>query len=532
MATKTKTVDVTLNYKPHAKQLLLHNVPATFEDLWICLFGGSRGGGKSAGMLMDAVMFATTYPNAKICILRENLDAVRQSFLDKLPTLFPEVVGGVRMYEYKEKSSSWYPSRSLVFPNGSYITLQRVANLAEAKAKQGWEFNMLIIDEITKQDEATFNYLRTCVRSTIVRNPYTGKTLKIPQKILLGCNPNGPGFKWVKERFINRAVVEVNEHGTPIKTKDFIELVENPIRKGEYIKVFYRFIPATYSDNPYLSPAYVANLMNLPEHLKKGDLYGSWDIVAGQMFDLHPEQKVKPREAKLILDTYGAKVKIPIYISIDWGFRPSYHSAHWYAILPDHRILVFKELYGQELIFEDFVKIIDEYSDGLDIEATCLPHDMFRQGDRYRDDSGKIIGETKSDVFEFHNLQPIPVESGKGKVKMRYDKIHSAMELKNSDGVYKVIISTACPMLIEELEMAVYSDLNPEDLADGCRDHALDDFGLFLVMYSDDIEPLGYEIVIPDNRSRLQRMLDEDERLLEEQEEDNYYIGVDNYYDY
>ena len=71
-------------------------------------------------------------------------------FLDKLPTLFPEVVMVLRMYEYKEKSSSWYPSRSLVFPNGSYITLQRVANLSEAKAKQGWEFNMLIIDEITK----------------------------------------------------------------------------------------------------------------------------------------------------------------------------------------------------------------------------------------------------------------------------------------------------------------------------------------------------------------------------------------------
>ena len=76
-----KVLDVSLTYKPHAKQLLLHNVPATFEDLWICLFGGSRGGGKSAGMLMDAVFFATTYPGAKICILRESLDAVRQSFL-------------------------------------------------------------------------------------------------------------------------------------------------------------------------------------------------------------------------------------------------------------------------------------------------------------------------------------------------------------------------------------------------------------------------------------------------------------------
>jgi hypothetical protein len=51
-------------------------------------------------------------------------------------------------------------------------------------------------------------------------------------------------------------------------------------------------------------------------------------------------------------------------------------------------------------------------------------------------------------------------------------------------------------------------------------------------MYSDDIEPLGYEVVVPDNRTRLQRILDEDERRLEEEEEDNYYIGVDNYFDY
>lgn len=525
-----KVLDVSLTYKPHAKQLLLHNVPATFEDLWICLFGGSRGGGKSAGMLMDAVFFATTYPGAKICILRESLDAVRQSFLDKLPTLFPEVVDGVKMYEYKEKSSSWYPSRSLVFPNGSYITLQRVANLSEAKAKQGWEFNMLIIDEITKHDEATFNYLRTCVRSTIVRNPYTGKMLKIPQKILLGCNPNGPGFKWVKERFINRSVVETDEFGTPTVTKDFLELIENPYKKGEFIKVFYRFIPSTFRDNPYLSPAYLANLMSLPEHLRKGDLYGSWDIVAGQMFDLKEEQKMKPKMMQEILSVFEKKADIPIYISIDWGYKPSFHSAHWYAVLPDKRIFVFKELYGQELIFEDFVREIVKMSDGLDIEATCLPHDMFRSGDRYRDDSGRIIGETKSDVFEYYGLNPLPIESGKGKVQLRYDKIHSAMELKNADGVYKVCISTACPMLIEELEQAVYSDSDPSVIADGCRDHAIDDFGLFLVMYSDDIEPLTYEVTIPDNRSRLQRILEEDEKQLEEQEQDEYYIGVDNYF--
>lgn len=523
----SKTINVNLNYKPHAKQLLLHNVPASFEDLWIVLFGGSRGGGKSAGMLMDAVFFATTYPGSKICILRENLDAVKQSFLGKLPVLFPEVVDGVRMYEYKEKSISWYPSRSLVFPNGSYITLQRVANITEAKAKQGWEFNMLIIDEITKQDEETYNYLLTCVRSTVTINHYTGKKLRIPQKVLLGCNPNGPGFKWVKRRFIDKSVLEVDENGTPTKTKDILELIEDPHRKGQYVNVFYRFIPSTYKDNPYLSPAYIAVLMNLPENIKKGDAFGSWDIVAGQMFDLKPEQKIHPREVSNILKSFGERVTIPIYISIDWGFRPSYHSAHWYAILPDHRVIVFKEMYGQDLIFEDFVKAIDEMSEGFDIEATCLPHDMFRGGDRYRNDSGKVMGETKAEVFEYYNLQPIPVESGKGKVQLRYDKIHSALEIKNSDGVYKVSISTACPMLIEELELAVSSDNDPSVISDLCRDHAIDDFGLFFVMYSDDIEPIATDIVVPDNRTQLQRLLDKDEQELEESEQDDYYIYAD-----
>jgi phage terminase large subunit len=132
-----QVITVTPNYKPHPKQLMLHNAPVSYEDLWIILYGGARGSGKSAGALADAFMFCQTYPGAKVVIIRENLDAVKQSFLDKLPSLFPQLAQGVKLYEYREKSSSWYPSRSIVFPNGSYITLQRVANYNEAKEKQG-----------------------------------------------------------------------------------------------------------------------------------------------------------------------------------------------------------------------------------------------------------------------------------------------------------------------------------------------------------------------------------------------------------
>jgi hypothetical protein len=145
---------------------------------------------------------------------------------------------------------------------------------------------------------------------------------------------------------------------------------------------------------------------------------------------------------------------------------------------------------------------------------------MFRHGDRYRSDDGRIIGETKSDVFEFHGLNPVGVESGKGKVQMRYDKVHSATELKNPDGVYKFRFSRNCVNLLDELNEAVYDEFKVGEIAASCRDHAIDDFGLFLVFYSDDICPIGYDAIVADNRTKLQRMLDEEEETLDQLDEE------------
>ena len=523
----SKVLTVKPNYVPNKKQILLHNAPVSYDDIWVTLFGGARGAGKSAAILADAFMFCQAYPGAKCCILRETLDAVKQSFLDKLPSLFPQEVDGIKLYEYKEKSSSWYPSRSIVFPNGSYITLQRVANYAEARAKQGWEFHYLAIDEVTKQEKRTVDYLLTCVRSAKKLNPYTGKDIKIPTKVVFGCNPGGIGHKWVKETFIDPTVVKYDEHFTPIQTKDVVQYIDDPRDPDKKIKRIIRFIPASYKDNPFLNASYIANLSTLSEHQKQMDMYGNWNVVAGKMFDVKPDQRIDPYHTKRLLEELEGHIEI--IISIDWGYKPSYHSAHWHAVLPDHRVVTFQELYGQELIFEDFVKKIAEMSEGMYISATCLPHDMFRSGDRYRDNTGKIIGETKSDVFEYFGLNPIGVESGKGKVQMRMDKIHSATELITDDGVYKFRICTTCEHLLEELDNAVHDDIDPTQMAKACKDHAIDDYGLFLVYYSDDIEPLGFEALVQDNRSYLQRLLEEDEKRLEEQEEDEAYINADYY---
>jgi len=524
----SNTITVRPNYKPHQKQIMLHNAPVSYNDLWIILYGGARGSGKSAGALADAFMFAQTYPGAKIGIFREALDAVKQSFLDKLPNLFPQFAQGVQLYDYKEKSSSWYPSRSIVFPNGSYITLQRVASYAEAREKQGWEFHYLIVDEVTKHEERTIDYMLTMVRSATVMNKYTGQPIKIPTKVVFGCNPGGIGHTCVKERFIDPTVVKYDEHYTPTQTKDKVEEVVSP-KDGKIIKRFVRFIPASYKDNPFLNESYVANLMALPEHQKQMDMYGNWNVVAGKVFDLKEEQRIEPRYIIKDIEAYGESVEI--IISIDWGFQPSYHCALWHAILPDNRVVTFKEMYGQQLVFEDFVKEIAKQSAGLEIAVTCLPHDMFRQGDRYRDEKGKIIGETKSDVFEAEGLNPISVESGKGKVQMRYDKIHSAMTLRNSDGVYKFRVSKSCDNLMDELDKAVYDDVDPTQLARASKDHALDAYGLFLVYFSSDVEEIGTESIIEKPvKSHLQLLLEKDEADLEAQEEEEQ-MSVDNMFE-
>jgi len=167
---------------------------------------------------------------------------------------------------------------------------------------------------------------------------------------------------------------------------------------------------------------------------------------------------------------------------------------------------------------------------GYYITGTLLPHDMFRGGDRYRDDSGRIIGEMKSEVFDYYGLNPIGVESGKGKVQMRYDKIHSSTKLKMPDDTYRFRISRSVNSLIDEMDNAVYDDFNIGMINKGCADHAIDSYGLFLVFYSTDIAPIGLEELVPDTRNKWQRKLDEEEELLDSGEIDSYGVRVEDDY--
>lgn len=512
------------NYKPTEEQMRLHSVVLSPLIKTEVFFGGKKGVGKSAAGLGEAFMFALKYPKSKVCIIGETLDNVKESFLVKLPNLFPDKAvsddGKERsIYTYYEKGHSFYPSRSIVFHNGSYITLQYCANMKDALTFQGKEFNLIIIDEVTRHEEQEINIIESTLRSSI-QYRVDGTSYWIPTKLVLLGNPGGPGNDWVFKKYIQPCVkkwLDIPSSRIPIETKDYI--FEQKIRNHDPVTVIRRFIQG--GKNPFINVAYLASLENLSEKYKKQYLDGDWAVVSGRMFFVRESQKINSEVAIRLLNK---NTNFDTYISIDWGYSPSYHSAHWHAVFPSGMVITFKELYGQDLIFEDFVKEIANLTEEsrLEIAATLLPHDMYRHGDKYRDDSGKVIGEMKSDVFDNYGLNPVGVMSGiAGAVALRNSKVKSSTKINMPDGTPKFLIcEDECPDLLEELEAAVEDDHLDGHVSSRKRNHAIDDYGLFLTYFSDDIAPEDGLQTEEDRRklSRIEEMIKKHDKKKKEEE--------------
>lgn len=515
----------TPNYKPTKEQMALHNVPLSTKYKTVVFFGGRKGTGKSAAGLGEAFRFALTYPGAKICIVGETLDNVRDSFLVKLPNLFPDSYKDpttgkdIQIYRYYDKPHKTFLSRSIVFANGSFITLQYTSNLQEALQFQGKEYNLIIIDEVTRHLEIEISLIESSLRSSIVYDD--GVPRWIPTKLVLTGNPGGKGNDWVLEKYIKPCVAKwsnIPNTMIPLETKDYI--YEQKVKNRKPVKVIQRFIQG--GDNPFINEAYYASLMELPDNFQRQYLDGDWGVIAGRMFHIKKAARLSWQEADTLMKNVP---DYNVYLSIDWGYNPSYHSAHFHAVFPSGVTITFAEMYGQDLIFENFVKelVLMKEELNVNLEFVLLPHDMYRRGDSYKDDSGKIIGEMKSDVFDYYGFPTLGVASGtSGIVSERNSKIDASTKTTTPEGKPKFyIVEELCPNLITEMEGAIFDEWRPGHVAKGLADHAIDDYGLFLTFYSNDIGPL-HTYIEEEKEIKLsrfaQKLKEADEKYKEELE--------------
>ena len=260
----------------------------------ISIVGGSRGGGKSYVLLMQA-LYDITNPNFRAIIFRKELD----DLTDIIDTSY-ELFDTYGVFNKSKNDLTWN------FNSGGWLTFSyhSMEQLNFHDRYQGKQYPYIGIDEVTQMSYQKFKVL-----TMSNRNAYG-----IRNRIVGSCNPDPDS--WVA-RFIEWWIDQ--ETGLPIQERsgkvryctmmgdDVTEVVWGDTReevfekcreqimawwKDEYSEfgtpqdLFIKsvsFVPAKLTDNKQLlnsDPSYLANLFNQDEETRARFLDGNWKFKA------------------------------------------------------------------------------------------------------------------------------------------------------------------------------------------------------------------------------------------------------------
>ncbi|MBP5209717.1 MAG: phage terminase large subunit, partial [Clostridia bacterium] len=296
------------------------------------LFGGAAGGGKSHAQLIDALLYALSYPRSRQLILRRTLPELEMSLVRCARTLYP-----ASLFSF---SVSAHSGR---FVNGSLIDFGFCAGEGDVFRYQSAEYDVIRFDELTHFSEFQYLYLLSRLRGT---NGY-------PKRVKSSTNPGGVGHVWVKRRFVDPA-----PHG---------QLFE----EGGRTRLF---IPARLDENPYLcraDPGYRARLLALPETQRRALLEGEWDLFEGRFFsEFSYETHTCP--------PFSVPGEWRRFRTVDYGLDCL--ACLWIALDPDGDAWVYRELSQKDLVVSRACEeMLRRTPPGETIYATLAPPDLWQR---------------------------------------------------------------------------------------------------------------------------------------------------------
>ena len=423
-------------------------------------YGGARGGGKSWGVRVKAVLLCLRYPGIKVMIVRKTYPELQENHILPLCELLHvyDEDADRRLALYNDQK------KHIVFPNGSRILFRYCDNDSDAQRFQGTEVDVLFVDEATQQSEERMDRLRSCVRGV---NPF-------PKRVYYTMNPGGEGHGWVKRLFIDRLYREG----------------ENPED--------YSFIPALVTDNEALmraDPDYVRKLRSLPPRLRDAWLYGRWDLFEGQFFedfratpDLAMAQKHgftdsseelrRQRRFTHVIEAFdlssGDKRGWSVFRSYDFGYgRP--FSCAWWAVDYDGVLYRILELYGctgtpneglrwtPEKQFAEIARIEKEHPWLRSRHITGVADPSIWDGSR-----GESVAETASR----HGIQFVP---GENRRIPGWMQCHYRLQF-DERGYPRMYVFDTCAAFLRTVPLMQFSKSCPEDLDTTGEDHVCDEW--------------------------------------------------------
>lgn len=273
---------------------------------WYChapemMVSGPAGTGKTRSLLELLHLRALKYDGMRGLIARKERTTLTQTALvtfDK--QVRPDLDGVVWRTQEQEYR----------YPNGSVIV---VAGLDKAAVKiMSGQYDLIYINEATELTEAEWENLTTRLRNGVM--PY--------QQIFGDCNPDAPTH-WLKQRADSGRTV---------------------------------MFESRHTDNPAVTPAYLAKLDALSGVRRKRLRDGIWAAAEGMVYEGWDP-------AIHLTSPFEIPATWPRYWSVDFGFTNPFVCQRW-AIDPDGRAYLYREQYHTQRLVEDHAREVRADSAG------------------------------------------------------------------------------------------------------------------------------------------------------------------------
>lgn len=272
-----------------------------------CLFEGTRGGGKTDALLMDfakdcekgfgaawrGILFRKTY--------KQLADVVAKS-----KKWFPRIFG--KRAHWNQGDMLWW------WDSGEMLLFRHWARDDDYENYHGHEYSWLGLEELCNWATPTIlTKMTSCVRCS---DQVLGRS--IPMRIRATTNPYGPGHRWVKVRYQLHLPIRDRRVQRNLKDKDGKPMpdrvsIHSDIRENKIL----------LSADPHYLEKLAASCRSEAE--RKAWIEGSWDIVAGGMFD-----DLWKTEVHNLLP-FDVPRSWKIKPSLDWGSAKPF-SLGWWAI--------------------------------------------------------------------------------------------------------------------------------------------------------------------------------------------------------
>lgn len=272
-----------------------------------CLYEGTRGGGKTDCLIMDfAKEVGKGYGASWRGILFRKTYKQLGDVIAKCKKWFPRIFG--KKAKWNQTDSTW------TWDTGEMLLLRHFNRDDDYENYHGHEYSWLAFEELCNW--STSLPLTKMISTVRCSDKLLGAS--IPMRVRCTTNPYGPGHGWVKKRYALHLAVDQRKVLKNLKDDKGNNMpdrvsIHSDIRENKIL----------LSADPYYMDKLRASCRSEAE--RKAWMEGSWDIVAGGMFD----------------DLWDSAVHsvLPFTIPGSWKIKPSFDwgSAHpfslgWWAI--------------------------------------------------------------------------------------------------------------------------------------------------------------------------------------------------------